>query len=687
MQNKNIIHSVITIVCAAGIIGCQQEDSPPSESVIIPAISQDYGVLAEGQLVPERYIDLAFGMPGRVTEILAQEGDVVTAGQPIARLDNESQLDAAFAQASANVEQAGVDLQQTELGLEEAQYRIQQSELALEETNANIQQAEHNLDQADAEIQRAEHNLAQVQLEGPQLSLERAQTVLETIRAQQTLDSLRDAARLTPAQIESEIQQAQKQLQIAEDALLVVDQPDLNYYQQQVIKAENMLQELQYSSSIVDIGLLTDAVDRAKELADDEQEFMTNVEKALPGCNNELATDNDSTTKLEFSEKLTYRSKTYEADNIYDVPNWIADELLSSYSSIVTKVTWTCDSNRKVTVDSRTSTLVDAQEDYRDAVSQYDEAVLELKKARLQNDEAIREAQMELERVERNLDWVQSEKYSREGILAAAGQSAADPALPESVSLSTQQLRTDITLAQAQLDDARKRSSKLQDGIDPDEKELAEAQLAQAKAHADYTDAQAQNIELRVKQAELALHVARVQRASASVTLDLARLQHESATVTLELAQMQQESASISVDSALALERSALASLRSARANLLHNELLAPWSGAIADLSLKMNTYLQAGQTVVTVADFSGWKVETDNLTEIEVPEVTLGQRVNITPDALPDLELTGIVTDISTLHEEKRGDVTYTVTVSLEESDPRLRWGMTMVVTFPPSD
>ena len=150
---------------------------------------------------------------------------------------------------------------------------------------------------------------------------------------------------------------------------------------------------------------------------------------------------------------------------------------------------------------------------------------------------------------------------------------------------------------------------------------------------------------------------------------------------------MQQESASISVDSALALERSALASLRSARANLLHNELLAPWSGAIADLSLKMNTYLQAGQTVVTVADFSGWKVETDNLTEIEVPEVTLGQRVNITPDALPDLELTGIVTDISTLHEEKRGDVTYTVTVSLEESDPRLRWGMTMVVTFPPSD
>ena len=69
------------------------------------------------------------------------------------------------------------------------------------------------------------------------------------------------------------------------------------------------------------------------------------------------------------------------------------------------------------------------------------------------------------------------------------------------------------------------------------------------------------------------------------------------------------------------------------------------------------------------------------------MPEVILGQQVSITPDALPELDLPGIVTDISTLHTEKRGDVTYTVTISLEESDPRLRWGMTMVVTFPPVD
>ncbi|MDP6225830.1 MAG: HlyD family efflux transporter periplasmic adaptor subunit, partial [Anaerolineales bacterium] len=107
----------------------------------------------------------------------------------------------------------------------------------------------------------------------------------------------------------------------------------------------------------------------------------------------------------------------------------------------------------------------------------------------------------------------------------------------------------------------------------------------------------------------------------------------------------------------------------------------------IAALPLKMDAYVQPGQPVATLADFSGWKVETDNLTEIEVPEVTLGQKVSITPDALPELDLPGVVTDISALHAEKRGDVTYTVTVAVEKSDPRLRWGMTMVVTFPPAD
>ena len=684
MNDKTIIVAAL-LIAAAPLAGCEQEKSATPESLAVPAITQDYGVLAEGQLLPERYVELSFGMAGRVTEMLVQEGEAVTSGEPIARLDNLPQLQAAFAQALANVKQAAVSLQQAELGLEQANANIQQAELGLEQTNANIQQAEYNLAQAEAETQRTEHGLAQVQLEGPQLALERAQAALETLSAQQQVDALYNAAGLTPAQIEREIQEALTQLQTAEDALPVVDQPDVNYYQQQVLQAENALKQLQHGSTIVDIGTFTDAVDRAEDRMDDEKDFLDKVEKAIPGC--KVDVDASSSTKLEFSDELTYRFETYEADNIYDVPNWIADELLIEYATIVKKVTWICDLDRKITIDGRTTTLADVQDDYNDTVSQYDEAVLELGKARLQNEESIREAQMDLARVQRNLEWAQSEKYSREGIMVAAGQSADDPAVPQSVSLATQQLKAEITLVQAQLDDARKRLTELQDGIDPDEKELADAQLAQAQAHAAYAETQAQQIELRVKQAELALQVARVQQKSVAVAMGVASVQHESAAVAVDVARVQQESSAVAVDSARAQELSAQAVLEAAEADLARNELRAPWSGSIAALPLKMDAYVQPGQPVATLADFSGWKVETDNLTEIEVPEVALGQKVSITPDALPELELPGVVTDISALHAEKRGDVTYTVTVAVEKSDPRLRWGMTMVVTFPPAD
>ena len=65
------------------------------------------------------------------------------------------------------------------------------------------------------------------------------------------------------------------------------------------------------------------------------------------------------------------------------------------------------------------------------------------------------------------------------------------------------------------------------------------------------------------------------------------------------------------------------------------------------------------------------------------MPEISLGQAVTVKPDALPDLELSGTVESISNLYEEKRGDITYTARILLVEDDPRLRWGMTFVVTF----
>jgi hypothetical protein len=52
-------------------------------------------------------------------------------------------------------------------------------------------------------------------------------------------------------------------------------------------------------------------------------------------------------------------------------------------------------------------------------------------------------------------------------------------------------------------------------------------------------------------------------------------------------------------------------------------------------------------------------------------------------PDALPSITLGGVVESISDTFEEKRGDITYTTRILVDEIDPRLRWGMTVVVSF----
>jgi len=125
------------------------------------------------------------------------------------------------------------------------------------------------------------------------------------------------------------------------------------------------------------------------------------------------------------------------------------------------------------------------------------------------------------------------------------------------------------------------------------------------------------------------------------------------------------------------------AAVKSAEAALGDLDLLATIDGTVTKLDLIAGQRVSPGVTVAQLADFSQWFVETDNLTEIEVVDITTGQNASITPDAAPDLTLSGVVDSISDTFEEKRGDITYTARIKLNETDPRLRWGMTTVVNF----
>jgi len=125
------------------------------------------------------------------------------------------------------------------------------------------------------------------------------------------------------------------------------------------------------------------------------------------------------------------------------------------------------------------------------------------------------------------------------------------------------------------------------------------------------------------------------------------------------------------------------AALTAARAALENSELRTPLAGTLADLNLKVGEQVAPGQPVGTVADFSGWEVETDNLTEIEVVKIRLEQGASVTLDALPGVTLRGSISGISDTFVEQRGDITYQVTITLSDQNPQMRWGMTAQVTF----
>ena len=127
----------------------------------------------------------------------------------------------------------------------------------------------------------------------------------------------------------------------------------------------------------------------------------------------------------------------------------------------------------------------------------------------------------------------------------------------------------------------------------------------------------------------------------------------------------------------------AKANLEAAKDTLANYVITAPFAGVVADVKVDVGDQVTPDTRAVSITDSSQWIVETTDVTELEVVKISIGQRVNLVPDALPDLTLKGTVTEISNAYTQQGGDILYTVTIHVENPDSRLRWGMTVEATF----
>jgi multidrug resistance efflux pump len=170
------------------------------------------------------------------------------------------------------------------------------------------------------------------------------------------------------------------------------------------------------------------------------------------------------------------------------------------------------------------------------------------------------------------------------------------------------------------------------------------------------------------------------------------QLRLDVALATLELAKghlaIFEEGNGIDKDRLAAAESrltTAMTAMLSAQSIIDSYELKANVGGTVTNINIKAGERINAGFPVMTIADFVNWEIKTDNLTEINVVKVQVGQKVEVVLDALPKLTFSGQVTQIDMVYEEKRGDTTYTATISLDQMDPQMRWGMTAAVQFLP--
>ncbi len=130
----------------------------------------------------------------------------------------------------------------------------------------------------------------------------------------------------------------------------------------------------------------------------------------------------------------------------------------------------------------------------------------------------------------------------------------------------------------------------------------------------------------------------------------------------------------------------ATAQVKAAQAILDNYDLSAPFDGLVTDVNITPGELIGSDKYAFQLADTSEWFIETSDLTELEVVKITLGQAVEIAPDALPDTTLNGTVENISDSYKSQGGDILYTVKIKLENTDPNLRWGMTVQTTFMPA-
>lgn len=207
----------------------QNAQQPTAE---ISTIRDSNQVIAEGRLIPIRFVDLSFNTSGLIEEVLVNEGDQVSAGQLLARLSNREEYEANIAAAELELTNAQLDIKEL---YDNAPLQAAEAFQELVNVPEDVSDAQRAVDslqsgivnETDVDIARANVAFAKKQLEDAQEAyrpyanrseenLTRAALLSKLAEAEQEYeDAVRRLNSLTGAPTEDKIERAEADLALA----------------------------------------------------------------------------------------------------------------------------------------------------------------------------------------------------------------------------------------------------------------------------------------------------------------------------------------------------------------------------------------------------------------------------------------------------------------------------------------
>lgn len=238
------------------------------EELTVPVVQENLKVTisASGKVEPIKSVNVSPKNPGRLVELLVEQGDTVVAGQTLAVMEN-LEIKAQTAQSQAQLQQARANLQQNKIkitgDISQAKARLEQTEARLAQAIARIPR---EISQTQAQLQSAESRLklTQERIRRNQYLLDKGaisqdtydeavnenQNALAIIsEVKQRLEQLRTTRNPEISQLEAEVSEMKLALEQREKSY----QDEIKALEAQVDLAQANLEqsEVQYADTIV----------------------------------------------------------------------------------------------------------------------------------------------------------------------------------------------------------------------------------------------------------------------------------------------------------------------------------------------------------------------------------------------------------------------------------------------------